>query len=534
MTDYREILRLRSLGLNHSQIAASANVARQTVITTLTRAMALGLDWQGAESLSDRDLAKTLFPPENMKSVFKMPDYEYVHREMSKPGVTLQLLWFEYCDKCREAGETPYQLTQFKKYYREYSLTNKATMHINRKPGELLEVDWAGQTAGVIDTDTGEIIDAYIFVAALPYSGYSYVEAFLSQDQEAWIAAHVNAYTYFGGATRILVPDNLKTGVIKNTRTELVLNRTYQELAEHYGTAVIPARVRKAKDKATVEGIVGVVSTYILAAIRNQRFFSLRELNEVIRERLHSFNHKPFQKKDGSRATMFAEERISLLPLPSQPYELATWKYATVAYNYHIRVDEQHYSVPFEYIKREVQARLTRNIVEVFYDGSRICSHIRLHGQRGQYSTMDAHMPPKHQKYVEWNAERFRAWAAKIGHKTAAVVDSILSTYKVEQQGYRACMALLKLSDQYTPERLEAACAKGFFYTPQPSYKTIQTILKTGQDKPSEEPTPTPRNTHGIIRGADYYKRANTGEVGGATAPGRPASNAKHCERGRD
>jgi transposase len=506
MTDYREILRLRSLGLNHSQLAASAGVARQTVITALSRAIALGLDWQGVESMSDKALAAVLFPPTNAKPVFKMPDYEYVHREMNKSGVTLQLLWFEYCDKCREAGETPYQLTQFKKYYREHCLKNKATMHIDRKPGELMEVDWAGQTAGIIDTDTGEIIDAYIFVAALPYSGYSYVEAFLSQDQEAWIAAHVNAYAFWGGVTRILVSDNLKTGVIKNTRRELVLNRTYQEMAEHYGTAVIPARVKKAKDKATVEGIVGVVSTYILAAIRNQRFFSLRELNDVIKERLHTFNHKPFQKKDGSRASMFAEERMSLLPLPTHPYELATWKIATVAFNYHIQADEQYYSVPFEYIKREVHVRLTGSIVEIFHDGSRICSHLRSYGKRGQYSTMDAHMPPKHQQYVQWNAERFRGWAAKIGAKTVAVVESILTTYKVEQQGYRACMALLKLSEQYTPERLEAACAKGFFYTPRPSYKTIQTILKTGQDKPFDEPSP-PSDTHGFTRGADYYKR---------------------------
>jgi len=509
MTDYRELLRLRSLGLNHSQIAVSAGVARQTVITTLTRARVLGLDWQSVESLSDRDLSATLFPPTNTKLVFKMPDYDYVHREMSKAGVNLQLLWIEYCDKCREAGDTPYQLTQFKKYYREYALINNATMHINRKPGELMEVDWAGQTAGIVDTDTGEVIDAYIFVAALPYSGYSYVEAFLSQDQEAWIAAHVSAYAYFGGATRILVSDNLKTGVIKNTRTELVLNRTYQELAEHYGTAVIPARVKKAKDKATVEGVVGIVSTYIIAAVRNQRFFSLRELNGVIKERLHSFNHKPFQKKDGSRATMFAEERISLIPLPAQPYELSIWKYATVTKGYHVRVDEQYYSVPFEYIKREVQIRLTRNIVEIIHDGNRICSHIRLYGQRGQYSTTEAHMPPDHKLYTQWNAERFRSWAAKIGTNTIAVVDSILATYKVEQQGFRACLALLKLSDHYTPERLEAACAKGFFYTPRPSYKTIQTILKTGQDKPSEEPTPS-KNARGIVRGASYYKRGRS------------------------
>jgi transposase len=436
-----------------------------------------------------------------------MPDYDQVHREMSKPGVTLQLLWFEYCDQCRASGETPYQLTQFKKYYREYALKTKATMRIQRKPGELMEVDWAGQTAGIIDTDTGEIIDAHVFVAALPYSGYGYVEAFINQQQESWIAAHVNAYAYFGGATRILVPDNLKTGVIKNTKSELVLNRSYYEMAEYYGTAIIPPRVKKPKDKATVEGAVGIISTYILAAIRNQRFFSIKELNEAIRERLHMFNHKSFQKKDGSRATLFSEERQFLLPHPRSSYELAVWKVATVSFDYHIQVDEQYYSVPFEYIKREAQVRLTRNIVEVFFDNSRICSHVRLYGRRGQRSTTEAHMPPKHQQYIQWNGDRFRTWAAKIGINTTAVVEGILTSYKIEQQGYRACMALLKMADQYSPERLEAACAKAFFYTHRPSYKSIQTILKTGQDKLSEEPPIPTSDSHGFTRGADYYRR---------------------------
>jgi transposase len=357
-----------------------------------------------------------------------------------------------------------------------------------------------------MDTDTGEIIEAHIFVASLPYSGYSYVEAFLDERQESWIAAHVSAYNYFGGVTRILVPDNLKTGVIKRTKADIILNRSYQEMAEHYGCAVIPTRVKSPKDKATVEGIVGIVSTYILAAIRNQRFFSLKELNDTIRERLHAFNHKPFQKKDGSRATMFADERMHLLPLPKASFEMSAWKIATVSFNYHIEVDEQYYSVPFEYIKRKVDVRFTRNTVEVFFDGSRICSHVRKHGKRGQYSTQEVHMPPNHQQYIQWNSERFKEWAAKIGENTVMVIEIILTTHKVEQQGYRACMALLKLSEQYSPERLEAACAKALFYTPRPNYKGIQTILKSGQDKP-ENPTPASSSKFGFTRGADYYGR---------------------------
>jgi transposase len=510
MTDYRELMRLRSIGLNHSQIADSLGASRTTVIHTLQRAAAQGLDWQAVESMGDRELASRLFPQGEGKPSYTMPDYDWVHREMVKPGVTLQLLWMEYSDKCHAVSLLPYQFTQFKKYYREYVVKTQATMHIQRKPGELLEVDWAGQMAELVDPDTGEVLDAYVFVAVLPYSGYAYAEALLSRDQEAWISAHVNAFTFLGGVARILVPDNLKTGVIKNTRSEIVLNRSYQELAEHYGTAIIPARVRAPKDKATVEGTVGNVSTFILAALRNQRFFSLRELNEAIRERLHALNHKAFQKKEGSRAILFAQERASLLPLPVQSFELSLWKIATVQYNYHVSIDSQFYSVPFEYIKRKVDIRLTKSVVEVFFEGNRICSHMRLYGRQGQYGTQQGHMPPNHQQYQQWNGERFRKWAAKIGSHTATVVEGILTGYKVEQQGYRACMALLKMSEQYTAERLEAACIKALRYTPRPPYKTIQTILKSGQDKITDESASPPSpSAFGFTRGADYYRKGD-------------------------
>jgi transposase len=505
MTNYREMLRLRHLGLNNSQIADGMGASRTTVRRILAQAEMLELSYEAASALSDRELLKALFPDGGNVPAFTMPDYDWVHRELTRPGVTLQLLWFEYCDKCRDAGETPYQLTQFKKYYREWAAQTKATMHLNRKPGELMEVDWAGQTAAIIDDETGEPIDAFVFVAVLPYSGYGYVEAFLDRAQPSWIAAHVNAYEYFGGVTRILVPDNLKTGVTKHTRRELVLNRSYQEMAEHYGTAILPARVGAPKDKATVEGTVGTISTYILASIRNQKYFTLAELNADIRQRLHKFNHKPFQRKDGSRAIIFAEERQFLMPLPKRAYELAQWKKATVQFNYHIQADEHFYSVPFEYIKREVDVRLTRNVVEVFCDGSRICSHVRLYGKREPYSTQEAHMPPNHQEYIRWNGDRFRTWAAKIGPSTAVVVEAILSGYKVEQQGYRTCMSLLKLSEQFTSERLESACVYALSYTPRPSYKTIQTILKSGRDKVTEEHQPAEAYEYGFTRGPGYY-----------------------------
>jgi transposase len=474
----------------------------------LQKAATLSIGYAGASGMSDRELAEALYPPGGGKPTYRMPDYEHVHREMAKSGVTLQLLWFEYCDKSRDAGEIPYQLTQFKKYYRDFVVKNKATMHIDRKPGEIIEVDWAGQTAGVVSTDTGEIMNAYVFAAALPYSGYAYAEAFFDMKQDAWIAAHVNMYAFFGGVSRVLVPDNLKTGVIKNTRSETVLNKAYQEMAEHYGTAVIPTRIRRPRDKATVEGAVGNISNFILATIRNQEFLSLGELNDVIRERLSLFNDKPFQKKEGSRASLFAEEREFLLPLPESAFELAEWRTATVQFNYHISVCGQNYSVPHEYIKRNIDVRMTRNTVEVFSDGERICSHVRLYGRSGQYGTQESHMPKAHRQYAKWDGDRFRRWAEGIGANTAAVVETILSGHKVEQQGYKACMALLKLTDKYEPERLDAACGVALSYTPRPGYKAVQTILKSGMDKTREEaPADHTPSAYSFTRGAGYYER---------------------------
>ena len=508
MTNYREILRLDSLGLNKTQIGEACGCSRTTVIQTLRLAKENRLQYPLPDSMPDKKLAALLFPTAAGKPVFRMPDYEYVHRELQKNGVTLNLLWLEYCDACRPTGEIPYQPTQFNKYYNDFLVKKNATMHLNHKPGEIIQVDWAGDTATVTDTDTGEVIPAYVFVATLPFSGYSYVEAFFSMKQECWTAAHVNAYKYFGGIARIIQCDNLKTGVDRHGRNDVTLNQTYRELAEHYGTVVIPARVRTPKDKAMVEGTVGVISTFILAAIRNEQFLSLSELNTAIWERLETFNHKPFQKRDGSRASAFEEEKPFLLPLPPRPFELATWKVPTVGPNYHISVDSMNYSVPYEYIKQKVDVRITKGTVEIFFDGNRICSHPRLYGRANQYSTVEDHMPPNHQQYVQWNGERFAKWAAKIGHNTETVVRAILAGYKVEQQGYKACMGLLKFADKYSAERLENACKRALTYTPRPSLKNVQTILSSGQDKIQNDSTAQSSSSqYGFTRGADYYDR---------------------------
>lgn len=510
MTDYKEILRLRALGLSKQAIATSIGCSRNTVRSALAAAEANGVTWENSRGTGNEALRKRLYPGSAERPEYRMPDYEKVHREMQKSGVTLSLLWVEYCEECRAAGELPYQSTQFNKYYADYVHKTKATMHLEHRPGETMQVDWAGDTMGIVDTDTGELIPAYLFVAVLPYSGYAYAEAFPDMKQDSWITAHVNAYRFFGGVTRILTPDNLKTGILKNTKDETVINQAYREMAGHYNTAILPARPRKPKDKAFVEGSVGVVSTWIIAALRNVQFFSFQELNEAVHEKLYAFNHKPFQKKDGSRAALFEEEKPFLLPLPPAPFELAEWRTATVAYNYHISVDRQNYSVPYEYIKQRVDVRLTRSAVEVFFEGTRIASHLRLYGRPNQYSTVEAHMPPDHQKYLEWNEDRFLRWAGSVGPNTQAVVRQYLTAYKIEQQGYKACMALLKLQDKYPAQRLEDACRRALSFTPRPSVKVVQSILRSGQDKllsEDKEEGPKAASQYSFTRGADYYRR---------------------------
>lgn len=352
----------------------------------------------------------------------------------------------------------------------------------------------------------------------MTYSQYPYVEAFIDEKQPSWIAAHVHMYEYFGGVAKILVPDNCRTAVDHNRGwKDQRINTVYQELAEHYGTAVIPARVRAPKDKPNAEGCVGNISTWITAALRDEQFFSLGELNQAIRQKLEGFSRRPFQKKEGSRYEIFRDEELPLLaPLPVARYELAEWKQATVQFNYHISCAGMLYSVPHEYIKRKVDVRVTDKTIELFYNNNRIASHRRLYGRKGQYSTITEHMPVSHQQYLEWNGDRFRKWAERIGNNTYRVIDGILISKRVEQQSYRSCMGLLKLADKYSVDRLEAACKRALSFTATPSYKSIKNILDTGNDKVvttdksqkvAEQSTASTQNIHALTRGADYYRR---------------------------
>ena len=523
MIQYREIIRLHQLGINKTDIAKSMGCSRTTVRTVLKHAQDLGFSWPLPPEMTDESLQQKFFQTSQEQKGRRYPDVKHIHKELMRDGVNLKLLWSEYCTQCRQANELPLMYSQFCELYRRYAQTQRMTMHIPRKPGEILEVDWAGQTTTIFDRDSGEPITAYLFVGTLPYSQYAYVEAFLDTKQESWISAHVNLYQYVGGVTKILIPDNLKTGIIKPDLYDPQLNRTYREMSEHYQTAVIPARVKSPKDKPSVESTVGSVSTWILAAIRDCRCFSITELNRLIREKLEAFNNRPFQKREGSRRSVFLEEeKPLLLSLPSTPYELSTWKQVTVQYNYHIQVEKMYYSVPFEYIKHKVDVRMTRQVIEVFYKNERICSHQRLRGVRGQYATLEAHMPPAHKHYLDYDSDTLVEKARAIGPNTTRTSQVMLSKCKVEKQAHRSCIGLLRLAEKYSPQRLEAACDKALTYTSQPSLKVVKGILSASLDKPPQQKAEknTTANEKGnsessdkqlsdgaFTRGAAYYGR---------------------------
>lgn len=516
MANEKEILVHFLHGESQRSISRTLQVSRNTVSKVVTAYQVQGLDPGKLPELPDDVLHQKLFPDDVAASLQTPPDYAFVHKELLKDGVTLKQLWEEYVMDCRETGKLYFRYTQFCKKYRDYVSSNRLTMHIHHKPGERLMVDWAGTTIPLYNPVTGAISKTYMFVCTLPFSMYCYAEVFPDMKEESWIQAHIHALAFFGGSTRLLVPDNLTTGIVSNRKYEdPVVNKAYQELADHYGMTILPARVLTPKDKAAVEGSVGQLTTHIIGKLRNHHFFSLYEINSAVDGLLKKFNKAPFQKKDGSRYSVFLTEELPFLqPLPRFPYEYAEWRKATVQLNYHITVDHQNYSVPFRYVHKRVDVRLTSKVVEIYYEGTRIASHRRLTGRWGQYDTITEHMPPNHQLYSQWDGNRFRRWAKKCGPSAEIVVNRLLSSYRVEEQAYKGCIGLLKLSEKYGTDRLDKACRLALEKMPVPRYKLVKGILDEKLDiglTPEESECQTaPQsnaddNSHAFVRGAAYY-----------------------------
>jgi transposase len=428
---------------------------------------------------------------------------EYLYKEMKRRGVTLQLLWYEY----RKGNPEGYQYSQFCHHYRLWTKKLDVTLRQEHRAGEKLFVDYAGQTVPIVDPSTGEVMQAQIFVAALGASNYTFAEASRAQDLPSWIRSHVHAFEFFGGVSDILVPDNLKAGVTHPCRYEPDLNPTYHDLAQHYGTTVIPARSGHPRDKAKVESAVLVSERWILAALRNHTFFSLAELNRSIAEKLQELNNRRFNKLDATRRTLFeAVDKPALKPLPLTPYEYAEWRKVTVNIDYHVAADRHYYSVPYQLVREQVEVRLTSTTVEVLFKNKRVASHPRSYRQGG-FSTLPQHMPKAHQKYLQWTPSRIIRWAEQYGPMTQKLVTAILDSRPHPEQGFRSCLGIMRLGKRYPHERLEAACARALAIKAY-SYKNVESILKNGLDQQSllfNQDDQTQPLTHQNVRGKDYY-----------------------------
>lgn len=501
-----EILRLKSMGLGVRQIARSLSLAHSTVGEYLGRAAAAGLSWPLPEDMDETRLEALLFPgnSQNHRKGYAKPDFALIHRELRRKGVTMQLLWQEY----KRENSNGYQYSRFCELYQEWSKTLDLSMRQVHRAGEKMFVDWAGQTVPVTDMATGENVPAYVFVAVLGASNYTYVEVSLTMDLFSWITAHCNAFEFFGGVPEIVVPDNAKTAVNQTCRYEPELNHTYREMAAHYGTAVIPARPRKPRDKSKAETSVQVVERWVLAPLRNRTFFSLAELKEAIRGGIHEMNSRPFQKLEGSRRTLFETlDRPALKPLPLKRYEFAVWKKARVNIDYHIEVEHNYYSVPYQLAQKEVDVRVTSGTVEVLHKGQRVALHPRSYG-KGRFSTDPNHRPEKHQKYLEWTPSRLVSWAQTVGSDTAGLVQALLESRPHTEQGYRSCLGIMSLSKKYSHERLEAACRRALAIGAI-SYRSVKSILEKGLDQiPPEDSLRRPQAVqHDNLRGPGYYSQ---------------------------
>jgi transposase len=429
-----------------------------------------------------------------------VPDWVAVHTELRRPGVTLFLLWQEYKAACPNG----FQYSWFCDHYQAWLGRRDRVMRQTHRAGEKLFVDFCGPTVPIVDPATGEIRPAQIFVAVLGASNYTYAEAVASQGLADWIGAHVRAFEFFGGVPEVLVPDNLAAGVRKACRYEPDLNPTYADLAAHYRVAVVPARVRKPRDKAKVEQGVLLVERWVLARLRHHRFFSLGELNRALRDLVEALNQRPFKKLPGCRRTAFDTlDRPALRPLPATPYAYAEWKRATVHVDYHVELDGHYYSVPHTLVGAKVDLRHTATTVEVFYQGQRVASHLRV-DLKGRFTTVEAHRPAHHLS-MHWSPERFIRWAEQIGPHTARFITAVLHSRRHPEQGYRTCLGILRLGERYSPSRLEAACQRALALKAL-SYRSVDSILAHGLDAQPLTPEPAaPDLDHANLRGPAYF-----------------------------
>ena len=511
MRKIKEVIRLKfEADLSHERIAAATGVSKGAVTKYLQRAREAGLDWPLPQALDDAQLEALLFSRARpLVAQYVEPDFAPLHQELKRKGVTLQLLWEEYA--AAHPGQA-YRYSQFCLLFKRFQGSLKRSMRQAHRAGDKLFIDYSGHTVAI-----DEIRRAEIFVAVLGASNYVYAEATWSQQLPDWIAAHIRCFEFMAAVPALLVPDNLKSAIHRACRYEPEANSTYGELAAHYGTAILPARPYRARDKAAVENSVLLVQRWILARLRHRQFFSLEELNTAIRALVTEVNARPFKQLAGSRQSAFETiDRPAMKPLPATRYEYAEWKTAIVNIDYHVEADAHYYSVPHRLVKQKVEMRMTATTVECFYHGKRVAAHLRS-GLRGRHTTLAEHMPDAHRKHLEWTPGRLLNWALSIGPATRDVVQWQFDHRPHPEQGYRACLGLLNLAKHCGKERLEAACQRALAIG-SPTRKSIKSILEAKLDQHPDlfpataaaSPTPPP---HANVRGPDYFRSTPAGDL---------------------
>ena len=504
MRKIRDILRLSFQGVSTREMALSLSIGRTTLREYLHRARKAGIRWPLPEDLSDSDLERLLFPPisrDGNKNI-PLPDWNYIHSELRRDGVTLLLLWEEY----REVHTDGYGYSRFCELYTGWEGKLSPVMRQRHRAGEQLFVDYAGSTIDIVDPATGEIHAAQIFVASLGACNYTYMEASWTQQLFDWISSHVRAFEYFGGVTDQIVCDNLKSGVTKACFYEPEINRTYEDMACHYGTAVLPARPHKPKDKSKVEVAVQVAERWVLAKLRNRRFFSLEEANAAIHLLLDQLNNKVTRHLEASRRQLFEKlDKPALKPLPIERYVYAEWKSCRAGVDYHVELKKHYYSVPYQLMKKKLWARITLRTIEIFHNGQRVASHVWGSGNR-QHSTIPDHMPANHRFLADFTPQRIRKQAMEIGPNVLIFVDAIIRRKIHPQQGYRTCLGVVGLVGKFGKDRLDSACARALEINAI-SYSSLNSILKKGLDRKARKPATddAPAITHHNIRGAQYF-----------------------------
>lgn len=505
MRKIKEVLKLHYEGVSNREIAQRIRIGAGSVSRYLARAKAASLVWPLTEEWTDEMIYNVLFPATNKHPSHPAPDFGRVHKELKRKGVTLMLLWYEY----QSQNPGGYSYSRYCELYQEFTGKLNPSMRMTHRAGEKLFVDYSGLTVPWIDKHTGEVHRAQIFVAVLGASNYTFIEATADQSLFSWIQSHVRAFGFFAGVPVCLVPDNLKSGVTKSHLYDPDVNRTYQELADHYGVVVVPARVRAPKDKSKVEVGVQGIQRWILAPLRDITFFGVQEINEAIKPLLQAYNERAFYELEGTRRSQYLEtDKPALKPLPLRPYTYAEWKKARSGADYHVAIDKHYYSIPHRYLKETIDVRMTPATIECFHKGNRIAIHQRSY--RPGHTTLREHMPRKHQDYAEWTPERMQAWANTIGPNTGQLIKALTDRHKIPEQSFRGCLGILRMSKTYGNERLESAAIRAL-HIGAIRYKNIESILKSGLDQQplpllaGESMTTEPTRLHDNIRGSKYF-----------------------------